>query len=536
MATVYASSRFDQNAIDFSRPIYNNYDIWFADNSFFEHRGNLYEDTIFEYYIDGGEIRFAAIGGTGLTMNANADYTGGRINLYLDSDAYGNVAWEILGINLDARDFYAAALTLDRADDQELIRRSLSGNDVFYLSSGNDRAFGMAGNDTLYGYGGNDTLGGGIGNDALYGGAGDDWLLMDAGDDLLDGGPGRDWASLAGQANAARIDLAITGRQNTGYGNDLFISIENLHGGMGNDTLMGNAADNEIRGGMGNDRIFGRQGNDLLHGGPGHDYIEGGLGSDTLIGGLGNDTLLGGPGQDWIHLDPGDDLIRGGEGRDWLVVGAQAATVDLAVTARQNTGYGNDQIFGITNIQGGAGNDRFFGNAESNVIRGGMGDDRIFGRQGDDWLEGNQGNDLLDGGLGNDTLLGGIGNDTLIGGPGMDRLTGGPGADVFVFRALDHTSADAARADFITDFEVGIDRIDLRDIDADITRAGNNSFAFIGTDALGGAGQLSYRHLDRPGTDNDVTQILLDVNGDGQADAIIRLAGLHDLTANDFLL
>lgn len=55
-----------------------------------------------------------------------------------------------------------------------------------------------------------------------------------------------------------------------------------------------------------------------------------------------------------------------------------------------------------------------------------------------------------------DTLSGGAGDDFLHDGAGADRLTGGAGADVFVFCA--DTSTDV-----ITDFELGVDRIDLSD-------------------------------------------------------------------------
>ncbi|MBF2058161.1 MAG: M10 family metallopeptidase C-terminal domain-containing protein [Cyanobacterium sp. T60_A2020_053] len=56
---------------------------------------------------------------------------------------------------------------------------------------------------------------------------------------------------------------------------------------------------------------------------------------------------------------------------------------------------------------------------------------------------------------GNDTLNGTTGDDILIGGQGADRLTGGKGADIFRYDSL------VDIGDTITDFEVGIDKIDL---------------------------------------------------------------------------
>lgn len=64
--------------------------------------------------------------------------------------------------------------------------------------------------------------------------------------------------------------------------------------------------------------------------------------------------------------------------------------------------------------------------------------------------------DRILGGASADTLQGGAGADWLHDGAGQDVLTGGAGADVFVF------ARDGA-LDRITDFEDGVDRIDLSD-------------------------------------------------------------------------
>lgn len=79
--------------------------------------------------------------------------------------------------------------------------------------------------------------------------------------------------------------------------------IENGLTGGGNDTLVGNAADNylaagagqdSVVGGAGNDAIRGGTGSDLLDGGDGFDFIEGGSGDNLISGGTGSDLLLGG--------------------------------------------------------------------------------------------------------------------------------------------------------------------------------------------------------------------------------------------------
>lgn len=166
------------------------------------------------------------------------------------------------------------------------------------------------------------------------------------------------------------------------------------------------------------------------------------------------------------------------------------------------------------------------------------GDDHIVLSTGNDGFSGRGGNDLIYGGDGADTLLGGSGADTLVGGRGADRMIGGEGADRFVFEQLSDSASTRAEADTIRDFTKGVDRIDLHGIDAASLLGGNNTFAFLGTSGPGvwATGAVWFEQIDAAGTAQDVTLIYLDTDKDAEAEAVIRLSGLIDLTAGDFVL
>jgi len=120
---------------------------------------------------------------------------------------------------------------------------------------------------------------------------------------------------------------------------------------------------------------------------------------------------------------------------------------------------GNDRMTGFDGddvMFGGLGDDALNGMLGFDLLDGGDGADTLVGQEGNDTLRGGVGNDVLDGGVGGDLLDGGAGLDRLEGGAGWDRLTGGLGADVFVFRSFVATEMDV-----ITDFQDGIDRIEL---------------------------------------------------------------------------
>ena len=226
--------------------------------------------------------------------------------------------------------------------------------------------------------------------------------------------------------------------------------------------------------GFGNFSGTGNAAANTITGNGSNNVLDGAGGDDTLLGGSGHDSMLGSTGNDSLDGQNGNDIVNGG--------------------------FGNDTLLGSD------------------------GEDKLIGDVGTDQLFGGKGADTLDGGIGSDSLDGGAGNDVLIGGAfGTDHLTGGAGADLFVFLTANDSLAIKA-ADVITDFEVGIDHIDL-------SAVAPGGLAFIGTHAFT-AGTPSLRE-----TTNsvDTTTIQIDLDGNGKADMQIYLTGLHTLTASDFI-
>jgi len=152
-----------------------------------------------------------------------------------------------------------------------------------------------------------------------------------------------------------------------------------------------------------------------------------------------------------------------------------------------------------------------------------------------DSLTGTTDSDRIFGLGGNDIIHGGDGNDILVGGTGKDLLYGEAGADTFDFNTIKESLRGASR-DVINDFSrTEHDLIDLRTIDANTTRGGNQSFTFIGAQQFHHkAGELHFvKHATYVTVEGDI-------NGDGRADFQIGVHNLtndlHSLAKGDFIL
>lgn len=380
--------------------------------------------------------------------------------------------------------------------------------------TGNDAAnilIGESGHDTLVGGGGNDVLGGIGGNDVLDGGTGSDTAYY--------------WTTATD--TGFLFVLGPAGYATDGTQTDTLISIENINGSGGNDTVIGDGGAN------------------WLNGQGGNDWLEGAGGADTMIGGNGNDTYV---------VNGATDLVT-----ESGTVASNADTVrstmswTLGANLERLTLTGSGAINGTGNALA----NLLIGNAANNVLNGGTGNDTLIGGLGNDtyvvnttldriveggvadvdtvhssvaWtlgagLEnltllgssaingtGNAASNMFTGNTGANTLNGGAGNDTLDGKAGLDVLIGGAGLDTFRFT----TAPAAANADRLSDFLSADDRIVLDDA----VFAGIGAVGALSADAFR-AGAAAQDASDRVIYNAATGQLFYDADGTGASAAVL---------------
>ncbi|MEQ8805453.1 MAG: Ig-like domain-containing protein, partial [Rhodospirillales bacterium] len=246
-----------------------------------------------------------------------------------------------------------------------------------------------------------------------------------------------------------------------------------------------------VAGTSGIDTLIGSAHDDILLGNDGADNLDGGAGDDLLIGGLGADILDGGAGDDTVSYFQ--------NANDGVIVNLSNSTENIspymvgAGTALDIFNSDLDTLSNIENAEGSDFNDVLIGNDFENFLSGQDGDDKIMG------------------------------------GGGADILEGGAGIDVFIYASETDSGVGGALRDVITDFQVGIDWINLEDV------IGANLFDFRsemdGGNFTGAAGTVEARF-------NNETKILeIDTNQDMQADMEIELQNVDgaSLSESDFV-
>ncbi len=256
----------------------------------------------------------------------------------------------------------------------------------------------------IWGHRGDDDIRGGQLDDAIIGGKGDDNLWGDRGNDKIIGDSGDDtlWGS---------------------------VDNDRIFGGVGNDVLYGGKNDDALHGGKDNDMLNGNSGDDAMIGGLGDDVLMGQSGSDVMFGGGGSDTLMAGSGNDFVMASSGGDSYSGGSGFDTLDFSRMVGKVDIDLGhhwARVGSGKAIADSFV-------AGFEQVIGSDAGNHFMGDRNDTAFIGGKGDDWFRGKL---------------------------GADVLTGGDGADTFAWLKKD--LADGS-VDTVTDFQVGVDKLDVSD-------------------------------------------------------------------------
>jgi Ca2+-binding RTX toxin-like protein len=367
--------------------------------------------TFYEDPVEGGGPPLTGVVNT-ISLSVNGvlwmTITGLSVELTdLDHFMFG---WERNGVYRPGNGFDLFSLLLagddtifGSANGDDIIGGRNGGNDLIYGGLGRDFIKADAGNDTIFGGDDNDTysltetfwegaayrgaivnLGTGIaidswgGTDTLLGiervegsrmadrftGSENDEQFMGLrGNDTINGGAGQDivrydrdaeWGGFLGVS----VNLA-TGVATDGWGNtDRLSNIESVYGTSGNDTLIGNGADNLFSSGGGVDDVRGAAGWDIA------DFWR----DDVMTGVI-------------VNLGRSSGQVR-------------------------NDGYGNvENLTGIEEIWGSFRADNFTGNGVANSF---------YGDQGADTLSGGGGNDTLNGGAGRDRLTGGADADVFV--------------------------------------------------------------------------------------------------------------------------
>ena len=390
---------------------------------------------------------------------------------YLDSSAFTNPERQLIQSLLPTlRDWYVQAgpSGMNVIDAQNRGAFMLGGRGADVLTGGSQT-------DLLVGNAGADRLNGGGGNDVLLGGAGFDTYIYNAGDgtDQIEDRMRRKWLLVNGQmmvGGASVVQVSLTTRTRASDGQYTFvhsgstltingqITIQDWQPGEFGVTLRdlstlptGTPAVIDYNNGWETETLrlrfhlaltmqggllcrtplkimwsMEQAGHDLIMTDPGHPALYGG--NEVVNAGDGSDYIIGNT-NDRLFGEAGDDVIKGGRGQDVLDGGEGH---DFLLADYVDAPGANDYL------DGGADDDALLGGTGDDILLGGDGDDQIFADDIAGYATRPEGRDYVDGGAGDDWASGGLGDDVLLGGADKDRLYGdnAPVSDAYVWTEL----------------------------------------------------------------------------------------------------
>ncbi len=314
--------------------------------------------------------------------------------------------------------------------------------------------------------------------------------------------------------------------------------VETIFGSDARDVVRIDAANYVIANlGAGNDRI------EMMNEGP------------QTLEVTGVEALLGSKVDNLVYLNgdtPRDMSVDLGAGTNDIIIAMDSTSRSMLVSNTEQVvmGGGDDVLTIRTAIKNGtinmgdgddtlylrgSGNSLQANNAET--IFGGAGVDKldlsnsgtgswVLAGDGADVIKGSDFADVLIGSTGADTLIGGGGADRIYGGWQKDVMTGGEGADLFIFDGMG--DSDLVSRDIITDFQVGVDKLQFSGFLLSGEFSLTTEQVFSGFQATG---NTQFHFVD------PTDQLLIDMNGDAVMDMRMTLQGVDgsQLTKADII-
>ncbi|MBA1244267.1 putative Ig domain-containing protein [Pseudomonas japonica] len=401
----------------------------------------------------------------------------------------------------------------DTPDTGNKVITGTSGKDTLTGTAANEQLLGLAGVDTLNGAGGNDILVGGAGADNLTGGTGADIFRFT---NLTDSyrSATTSYSDLITDFDVSqdRLDLAGLGFKGlgNGYNGTLLVQYNSSNGRTYLKSYDADASGNRFELALqGNYAATLTGANVIFNSGsvPANaapvisDPLQDSAAtenspytytlSQTAFTDADSDTLTykatlqdGTALPAWLTFDANTLTFSG------TPVDDAAGAYNVLVTATDPKGASASDVFALTVAA--ALPTTITGTASGETLNGTTHSDLILGLDGADTLKGNAGADVLDGGAGRDTL------------------TGGDGADTFRFSALtdsyrDYDTGGITASDTITDFTVGVDKIDVSALGILGLGDGSHNTLYITTSADGSKTYIKSAESDADGNRFEVT-------------------------------